>query len=253
MPQVYDGSSAYDAPPAYDASSARDPARGYDPHSAYDPPPTHDPASAYDTAPNGQAPAYDAPPAFDLSRPDAGAFEFRGRSGEAAAAPAAEAAEAAETAVAAGRGHASRVPALVGSLVLFVLIVGGSAVAYALTRTPGTSTGPSASSQAIPAAFTGTWSGTVNQTRPTTASRRTVLKLGPTGSSISYPDNGCTGAITVVSTSTNRLVLQQTLGSGSCPQAGYLTLIRSGAALQADFSEYLDGSSPTAAGRLARP
>jgi hypothetical protein len=148
----------------------------------------------------------------------------------------------------------SRAPALVGALVVFVLVVGVSIGAYALTRGPGPGPGPTvAPGQGVPGSYAGIWSGTVNQTRPTVATWQARLKLtqGRAVGTINYVGKGCSGTVSVVSTDGGKLVLQQS-DTESCVQAAYLTLSNPGGSVRVDYNEYLNGASPTATGTLTK-
>jgi serine/threonine protein kinase len=146
----------------------------------------------------------------------------------------------------------SRAVALMGALAVLVLVVGASVGAYALTRTPDPGPHPTiAPSQGIPGSYAGTWSGTVNQTRPTVATWQARLKLtqGRAVGTIDYLGKSCSGTVSVVNTAGGKLVLQQS-GTDSCMQAGYLTLSNLGGSVRIDYNEYLNGASPTATGIL---
>jgi hypothetical protein len=139
-----------------------------------------------------------------------------------------------------------------GALAVLVLVVGASVGAYALTRTPDPGPHPTiAPSQGIPGSYAGTWSGTVNQTRPTVATWQARLKLtqGRAVGTIDYLGKSCSGTVSVVNTAGGKLVLQQS-GTDSCVQAGYLTLSNLGGSVRIDYNEYLNGASPTATGIL---
>ena len=102
-----------------------------------------------------------------------------------------------------------------------------------------------------PVSLAGNWAGQVHQTNPVlTVSVRISLPTGSATGTITYPSLSCSGTLAIVSVESDRLTLDQTIGSGraNCPD-GVITLV-SGPAGTAAFTFQQGGNNPT--GTLTR-
>ncbi len=119
----------------------------------------------------------------------------------------------------------------------------------ASTRPGRTSSPPPA--QGVPGTMAGTWAGTVRQTKPQlSVTVRISLAGGALSGTVSYPQLGCAGTLTVVSGGTARLNLTQKISTGrvNCADGTITLALRPSGKLTFSFARP-GGASP--AGVLA--
>lgn len=153
--------------------------------------------------------------------------------------------------------------AAVGCTVAFFLIVIIAAVLAAVDTddpTPSYSPPPirtsdsfTTSANTVTADFEGTWKGTGYQTKPdvTHWDVEIILIEGVRYGTVKYPS--CSGILQVVSSSTDELVMRQTITTGAdkCAQFGYVTLSSPGnTTVRFAYSDEEDAVTPNASGTL---
>jgi eukaryotic-like serine/threonine-protein kinase len=118
------------------------------------------------------------------------------------------------------------------------------------TRARHTASPPPPTKQ-VPQGMAGTWTGTVRQTKPAlSVSVQISLTGGGRGGTVSYPQLGCSGSLTVITGGSARIILAQKISTGraSCAD-GRITLRAQGGKLAYVFARP-GGGSP--AGVLTR-
>jgi hypothetical protein len=105
---------------------------------------------------------------------------------------------------------------------------------------------------ALPALFAGNWSGTVHQTDPVLSTTvRISLTAGSTTGSVTYPDLGCSGTLSLTASMPGKLTLAQKIQVGSRKCANGVITLASGASGHVTFT-FLRPGGQNPEGTLSR-
>ena len=143
----------------------------------------------------------------------------------------------------------------VGVVCLAAIVAAGVVISGGRPDSTGQSpaaTVPGHTPRAVPAQFAGNWAGIVRQTNPVLSTTVHVsLAAGSAAGSVTYPDLGCSGTLSLTSATHGKLTLAQTIqvGSRKCAN-GVITLV-SGAGGHVTFT-FLRPGGQNPEGTLSR-